>query len=73
MFTVKWIGDYVKGIHILNGDGKFATIKNNNYLQIVGTEIEVIDLNELDYIKQRCKLCDEWGHDSYLNRPIWCW
>merc|ERR1719245_115954 len=71
--TMKWIGEYVKGIGPLNENGEPATIQNNNYLRIVGSgDVKVVDLKELDIVKERCKLWESWGDAAYLNMAI-CW
>eukprot|EP01084_Bolivina_argentea_P287609 493524_1 len=60
---MQFFGEYVKGIGPLNSENKPATIQNGNYLRVV-EEVKVVDLNELNVVKERCKLWDRWGDQS---------
>eukprot|EP01084_Bolivina_argentea_P223618 378327_1 len=53
--SMKFFGDYVKGIEPINNDnGKYATIQNGYYLRVVDG-VKVVDINQLDVVKERCK------------------
>ena len=63
--TQKWVGDYVKGITPKTKDGKDASYQNGYYLRIVDG-VKIIDLNELEIVKNRCKLYwDNLGETAY--------
>ena len=57
--TQKWVGDYVKGIVPKTDHGQDASYQNGYYLRIVDG-VKVVELNELEIVKNRCKLY--WNH-----------